>query len=95
MFKRIIVLILCIFMLAGSIIPQKNSVVYAYEDDYFNNYESDTSENVNRKNKETLEEYYDYLSTSDSGFDPTQVAIEHEVESKRTKTFKPFLLIIF
>ncbi|MDD4069258.1 MAG: hypothetical protein PHF05_02295, partial [Candidatus Izemoplasmatales bacterium] len=90
MFKRIIVLILCIFMLAGSIIPQKNSVVYAYEDDYFNNYESDTSENVNRKNKETLEEYYDYLSTSDSGFDPTQVAIEHEVESKRTKTSKTF-----
>ncbi len=42
MFRKTIIVLLCLFMVAGSVIPQKNKVVYAlnpsmYEVDWYGN----------------------------------------------------------
>ncbi|MDD3712966.1 MAG: hypothetical protein PHZ28_05705, partial [Candidatus Izemoplasmatales bacterium] len=75
MFRKIVTVMLCLFMVAGSIIPQNYEKVYASS-----TYEAETAE--------TTVESADYDSTDD--IDLTQINILGEVVSERTSTSKTF-----
>ena len=77
MFRKIVTVMLCLFMVAGSVIPQNNQIVYAL--DTFN-------DNVSVN----LEDTVNYPTTTDSNFDASQIAIESEIISERTANTKTF-----
>ncbi|MBI9010164.1 MAG: RHS repeat-associated core domain-containing protein [Tenericutes bacterium] len=76
MFRKIVSIMLCVFMIGGSVIPQNRKVVYAL-DDAFNAANS-------------FEEQSAYPSTIDSDFDISQIAIDSEIESERTAYTKTY-----
>ncbi|MBI9010208.1 MAG: RHS repeat-associated core domain-containing protein [Tenericutes bacterium] len=79
MLRRIVSIILCLFMVASSVIPQNNKVVYAYDSDASGlNVESNADEVLN------------YKTTSDDDFDISNLEIDSEVISKRTSDSKTF-----
>jgi len=76
MFRKIITVLLCLFMVAGSVIPQNNQVVYA-----FDNILDET---------ETNNELVNYVTTSDSDFSISNIDLEYEDISARTIDSKTF-----
>lgn len=77
MFRKIVIVMLCLFIVAGSVIQQYNQVVYALIP--FN-------DNVSVD----LEDAVKYPTTTDSNFDASQIAIESEITSERTANTKTF-----
>lgn len=78
MFRRILSVVLCVFMVASSVIPQKNQIVFAQ--DYLSASES-------QEDKESIGQV---KSTSDADFDVSNVAIDFEDITKRTDNSKTF-----
>ncbi|MGD9909836.1 MAG: RHS repeat-associated core domain-containing protein [Candidatus Izemoplasmatales bacterium] len=79
MLRKIVSIILCLFMVANSVIPQNNRLVYAYDSyDSGLNVESNADEVIN------------YKTTSDVDFDISSLEIDSEVISKRTSDSKTF-----
>ncbi len=76
MLKKVISVIMILFMVAGSVIPQKYTPVYAFDDEY--------DESI------LTDEPIKYPTTTDPDFDITQIAIENEVISERTASTKTF-----
>ena len=74
MFRKIVTVLLCVFMLAGSVIPQNNQVVYAFDNSY--NEISDLEESEN---------YYESES-----IDPALIPVTVEDTTMRTETEKYF-----
>jgi len=68
MFRKIITVLLCLFMVAGSVIPQNNQVVYA-----FDNILDET---------ETNNELVNYVTTSDSVFTKTNSPLLSLINSR-------------
>lgn len=77
MFRKIVTVMLCLFMVAGSVIPQNNQIVYAL----------DTVDDFVLTNSE---DRVKYPTTTDSNFDASQIAIESEIISERTANTKTF-----
>jgi len=78
MLRKIISIILCLFMVAGSVIPQKSQPVYAIDTSM---YEDNSSE---------VETAKKYQTTTDEDFDISTMDIESEVVSRRTSDSKTF-----
>jgi hypothetical protein len=77
MFRKIVTVMICLFMVAGSVIPQNNQIVYAL-DSYDDNVSGNSADTVN------------YPTTTDSNFDASKIAIESEIISERTANTKTF-----
>ncbi|MDY0138750.1 MAG: RHS repeat-associated core domain-containing protein, partial [Candidatus Izemoplasmatales bacterium] len=77
MFRKIVTVLLCLFMVAGSVIPQNNQIVYGF-DSYDDNVSGNSADTVN------------YPTTTDSNFDASKIAIESEIISERTANTKTF-----
>lgn len=77
MFRKIVTVLLCVFMVAGSVIPQNNQIVYGF-DSYDDNVSGNSADTVN------------YPTTTDSNFDASKIAIESEIISERTANTKTF-----
>ncbi len=79
MFRKFITIVICVFMVASSVIPQKNQMVYAYTPN-----ESETQPEV------VADPIEKYPTTTDTDFDISQVALLNEVDSLRTESTKTF-----
>lgn len=77
MFRKIVCVMLCLFMIAGSIIPKNNMIVHSL---------GTVEENISLNSDKKL----NYPTTTDSGFDASQVTIENEIISERTANTKTF-----
>jgi RHS repeat-associated protein len=80
--RKVFTAILCLFVLAGSVMPQKSIPVYALESPYADSIEDSS---------ETLDAEVDYPSTSDIDFDYSQIDLTGELISERTGNTKTFL----
>ncbi|MFA7106226.1 MAG: RHS repeat-associated core domain-containing protein [Candidatus Izemoplasmatales bacterium] len=78
MIKKITIVLLCVFMVATSVIPQKSMPVYALDDTYTN---------ITSPDKEVV----NYPTTTDVDFNQSDVELEEEIISERTATSKTFL----
>ncbi|MBN2540547.1 MAG: DNRLRE domain-containing protein [Bacilli bacterium] len=77
--RKVTIIMLILFLVAGSVIPQSNKMVYAYD--------SDASDlNVESNADAVLK----YKTTSDDDFDISSLEIDSEVISKRTSDSKTF-----
>ncbi len=79
MFRRILSVVLCVFMVASSVIPQKNQMVYAYN--------PDVPETQPVTSVDPIEKY---PTTTDADYDISRVALLDEVDSLRTESTKTF-----
>lgn len=78
MTRKITIILLVLFMIASSIIPSKQNLVYAFDDDYTN---AETE----------AQDIIKYPTTTDVDFDITETDIINEVVSERTANSKTFL----
>jgi RHS repeat-associated protein len=79
MFRKFLTVVLCVFMVASSVIPQKNQMVYAYTPN-----ESEAQPEI------VADPIEKYPTTTDADFDISQVALLNEVDSLRTESTKTF-----
>jgi RHS repeat-associated protein len=77
--QKVVFLLLIMFMVAGSVLPQKANKVYAYD--------SSVEESTDITDETTIE----YPTTTDDDFDYSQVELSSEVVSERTESTKTFL----
>lgn len=79
MFRKVLTVLLCLFMVAGSVIPQSNQMVYA----------TDAISNEVRP-LETQDNQKPYPTTTDKDFDISGIDLSTEVVSERTADTKTF-----